>query len=282
MASTRTPRGRQPAQFKLSEPRSPEIFGLVEKLEFFAATEPPQGRLHGDEDLPLGARRANRRSEIQLLRDVSARAWRTGSSASPNPSSTISPARAAKYDKLGFPDALLQLESAMDRKRVVATWQYLPLLDRIVKNESYMHTARARRFGGIHPAAAPRGARLHPGCRFQMRALFCCWLRWRVRPAQAGAFRKEQEELSTALAEAGSSPVEFLRAIEKHLARHPKSPRREESERAAVRAAIEAKDEKRIVLFGERLGAATPPTPRFSRRLPRCSTPPTKTLRAGS
>jgi thiol-disulfide isomerase/thioredoxin len=64
---------------------------------------------------------------------------------------------------------------------------------------------------------------------------------------------QEQEELSMALAEAGSSPVEFLRAVEKHMARYPKSPRKEELERAALRAAIEAKDEKRIVLFGERV-----------------------------
>ena len=43
--------------------------------------------------------------------------------------------------------ALLQLESAMDRKRLVGTTQYLPMLDRIVKNETYMHTARVRAAG---------------------------------------------------------------------------------------------------------------------------------------
>jgi hypothetical protein len=36
------------------------------------------------------------------------------------------------------------LESAMDRNRVVAMQQYLPLLDRIAKNESYLHSARQR------------------------------------------------------------------------------------------------------------------------------------------
>jgi len=64
---------------------------------------------------------------------------------------------------------------------------------------------------------------------------------------------KEQEDLSATMSEVGSSPVEFLRAVEKHLARYPQSPRREELERAAVRAAIEAKDEKRTILFGERV-----------------------------
>jgi hypothetical protein len=32
----------------------------------------------------------------------------------------------------------------MERKRVVGLDQYLPMLDRIANNESYMHTARAR------------------------------------------------------------------------------------------------------------------------------------------
>jgi hypothetical protein len=43
--------------------------------------------------------------------------------------------------------ALLLLESAMDRKRLVGTEQYLPMLERIVKNDNYMHTARERAAG---------------------------------------------------------------------------------------------------------------------------------------
>ena len=52
--------------------------------------------------------------------------------------------RAAKYDRLGVVKALNLLWSALDRKRLVGVEQYLPALDRIVKNETYMHTARAR------------------------------------------------------------------------------------------------------------------------------------------
>ena len=52
--------------------------------------------------------------------------------------------RAAKYDHLGLVKALNLLWSAMDRKRLVGLDQYLPTLDRIAKNETYMHTARAR------------------------------------------------------------------------------------------------------------------------------------------
>jgi hypothetical protein len=52
--------------------------------------------------------------------------------------------RTAKYDRLGVLKSLLLLESAVDRNRLVGMDQYLPMLDRIAKNESYMHTARAR------------------------------------------------------------------------------------------------------------------------------------------
>ena len=50
----------------------------------------------------------------------------------------------AKYDKLGVMKALLLLESSYDRKRLVNAQQYLPLLDRISKNETYLHQARLR------------------------------------------------------------------------------------------------------------------------------------------
>lgn len=56
----------------------------------------------------------------------------------------ISLERAAKYDKLGLNKAILQLEMAMDRKRVIDPEQMLPLLDRVAKNESYINMARQR------------------------------------------------------------------------------------------------------------------------------------------
>lgn len=63
----------------------------------------------------------------------------------------------------------------------------------------------------------------------------------------------EQKELNAALAEAGASPIEYLRALEKHLEKYPNSPRRPEVERAAARAAIEAHDDAAAVLYGERV-----------------------------
>jgi hypothetical protein len=55
--------------------------------------------------------------------------------------------RAVKYDKLGVNDAILQLQISWDKKRLVAPQQFLPLLDRVAKNEGFMHMSRERAAG---------------------------------------------------------------------------------------------------------------------------------------
>ncbi len=63
----------------------------------------------------------------------------------------------------------------------------------------------------------------------------------------------EQKALSQSLGEAGSSPIELVRALETHLAKFPQSPKRAELERVLAKAAIENKDDRRIILYGERV-----------------------------
>jgi len=52
--------------------------------------------------------------------------------------------RSIKFDKLGIDRALINLNVTWDRKRLVAVDQFLPMLDRIAKNESFLHMARER------------------------------------------------------------------------------------------------------------------------------------------
>ena len=52
--------------------------------------------------------------------------------------------RAVKFDKLGVNQALLLLQSTYEKKRLIAPEQFLPLLNRVIKNESYMHMSRER------------------------------------------------------------------------------------------------------------------------------------------
>ncbi len=69
--------------------------------------------------------------------------------------------------------------------------------------------------------------------------------------AQQPASEAEDKDLSNALSEAGSSQIDFVRALENHLAKYPNSPKKPELERALVKAAIELKDDRRIILYGE-------------------------------
>ena len=89
-----------------------------------------------------------------------------------------------------------------------------------------------------------------------MKVLAALFLALSMGAAQDGS--AEEQDLSRAIAEAGSSPVEFVRAVEKHLLKYPQSTHKEELERALVKAAIEVKDEKRVVEYGERVLARDP------------------------
>jgi len=63
----------------------------------------------------------------------------------------------------------------------------------------------------------------------------------------------EQADLRAGLSEAGSSQVEFIRAIERHLQKYPQTIQRPELERALVKASLEIRDARRTVLYGERV-----------------------------
>jgi hypothetical protein len=66
--------------------------------------------------------------------------------------------RTVHYDKLGVNDVLLQLQITFDRGRIVAPEQFLPLLDRIVKNESFLHISRERAAGLAETIRRPQAA----------------------------------------------------------------------------------------------------------------------------
>jgi len=63
----------------------------------------------------------------------------------------------------------------------------------------------------------------------------------------------EQKALSQGLGEAGSSPIEMIRAMEAHLSKFPESPKRDEIERLLAKGAMETRDDRRIILYGERV-----------------------------
>ena len=87
--------------------------------------------------------------------------------------------------------------------------------------------------------------------------------------AQQEAPDGEQAALRSALAEAGSSPVDFMRALEGHLEKYPKTTQRAEIERALVKSAIENRDSRRLLKYGERVLSQDPENLELADRLSR-------------
>jgi hypothetical protein len=52
--------------------------------------------------------------------------------------------RNIRFDKLGVNDAVLRIDTAWTQKRLVGREQFLPLLDRVAKNETFINLARER------------------------------------------------------------------------------------------------------------------------------------------
>ncbi len=52
--------------------------------------------------------------------------------------------RAARFDRLGVNQVLLQLQVLVERKRLVCPQQFLKMLDRVAKNDVYLNIARDR------------------------------------------------------------------------------------------------------------------------------------------
>jgi hypothetical protein len=67
--------------------------------------------------------------------------------------------RTVHFDKLGVNGVLLEMQISWDHNRLVALDQFLPLLDRIVKNESYLHIDRERAAAMAEAIRTPSAAR---------------------------------------------------------------------------------------------------------------------------
>jgi hypothetical protein len=142
-----TPDDANPITFQMSPEDTKEIFDLAEKLDHFKRPldanlkiafmgtktfrfEDGSGKTETkfnysqDEDAKALLDKFERVTETQML--------------------YFDLERTIRFDKLGVNRALLQLEMALDRKRLVGRERFLPLLDRIAKNETYMHMSRER------------------------------------------------------------------------------------------------------------------------------------------
>jgi hypothetical protein len=66
--------------------------------------------------------------------------------------------RTVHFDKLGVNEVLLGMQVSLDHNRLVGLDQFLPLLDRVAKNESYLHIDRERAAAIAETIRNPRAA----------------------------------------------------------------------------------------------------------------------------
>jgi len=136
-----------PLKFELTKAETSEVYGLAERLDWFKHPVESGLKVAFMGTKTFRCEMGGQKHEVQFnySEDPSAKAlWDWFEHMTESAQHRINLERAAKYDKLGVFKALMQLGAAIEAKRVVGLEQYLPMLDRIINNESYMHTARVR------------------------------------------------------------------------------------------------------------------------------------------
>ncbi len=141
-----------PITIQVSQADSDAIFGLADKLDHFAhpLESPLKVAFMGKktfryEGWPEAEARQPHQVQFNYSADPNALAlldWFERIAESER--CFIELERTVKYDKLGVQNALILVEATRDQKRLIAPQQFLPLLDRVIKNESYLHMARER------------------------------------------------------------------------------------------------------------------------------------------
>lgn len=140
----------QPIKFQVAESDTSEIFALADKLGRFnhPLEAPVKVAFMGMKTFRFENGADKHEVKFNYSEDPDAQAlldW--FERISETEQHVIDLERAAKYDKLGVNQAVLLVQIAFEHKRLVAAQQLLPMLDRVAKNETYMHMARERAAG---------------------------------------------------------------------------------------------------------------------------------------
>lgn len=141
------PDDESPLKYKLRPQETEEVFALADKMDHFKT--PVESGLKvafmGKKTFRWENGAEKHELDFNYSEDANAKLmWEWFERMTESAQHRIELDRAAKYDKLGVFKAVTMLGAALDKKRLVGLEQYLPTLDRIIKNESYMHTARVR------------------------------------------------------------------------------------------------------------------------------------------
>jgi hypothetical protein len=141
------PKDDDPLKFQLSAADTDQLFALAGKLDYFSRKLESGLKVAnmGQKTFRYEADGKTSESKFNYSEDMDARALTEWfEKIAETERSLIELERSVKYDKLGAENAILRMEILKDQKRLVAPDQMLPMLDRVVKNESFLHIARDR------------------------------------------------------------------------------------------------------------------------------------------
>jgi hypothetical protein len=135
-----------PSKLRLAAAETKQVFALADKLDHFKhpLESPLKVAFMGAKVLRFEQGDEKNEVKFNYTEDVDGHAlqdWFERMAESAQHHDNVE--RTAKYDHLGVMHAMELLASAYERKRLVGVEGFLPLLDRIAKNETYMHSARA-------------------------------------------------------------------------------------------------------------------------------------------
>jgi len=155
----------QPVKFKLKPEEAAEIFALAEKLNKFETkleSGLPVAKMGEKTYRWIEAGKSLHEQKFNYSTDENCRLIQDWfEKITETEMHLFALERTVRFDKLGVNKTLLQLETSWDRKRLVGVPQFVPWLNRIVKNESFLNMDRERAakllesFKGAPPPAAP-------------------------------------------------------------------------------------------------------------------------------
>jgi hypothetical protein len=144
------PKDEDPLKFQVTSAESGPIFALADRLDHFS--RPIESGL---KVANMGAKTFRYEADghvgevkFNYSEDMDARSlsdWFERIAETER--SLIDLERSVRFDKLGVQESILRIEILRDQKRLIAADQFLPMLDRVVKNESFLHIARDRAAG---------------------------------------------------------------------------------------------------------------------------------------
>lgn len=144
---TDSPDGARPLAVQLEPAETEAIFGLAEKLDYFARPLEANAKVAftGAKTFRYEGEPAKHEVKFNYTTDPDGRALTVWFEKISETMQRVAGLESAvKFDKLGVDREVLLLQAALEGKRLAGARQLLPLLDRVASNQTVMNRARER------------------------------------------------------------------------------------------------------------------------------------------